>query len=179
MGGPAMDRQPIHDELEHARAEFHRLLDGATGPELRRPSNGTRWTNEELLFHMLFGYLVVRALLVLVRVFGRLPAGASRYYARLLDAGTRPFDVVNYLGGRVGAKIVPAARMGRRCDRVIAGLRRRLAAETEAGLGRGMHYPTRWDPFFSDYMTLADIYRYPTRHFEFHRGQLALDPGVD
>ena len=37
-----------------------------------------------------------------------------------------------------------------------------------------MHYPTRWDPFFADYMTLADLYRFPTQHFEFHQAQLTL-----
>jgi len=35
---------------------------------------------------MLFGYLIVRALLILVRVFGLLPDGASRAFARLLDS---------------------------------------------------------------------------------------------
>jgi hypothetical protein len=39
-----------------------------------------------------------------------------------------------------------------------------------------MHYPTTWDPFFDAYMTLADIYRYPTRHFRFHQRQLTLSP---
>ncbi|MEZ5152924.1 hypothetical protein [Rhodococcus zopfii] len=38
-----------------------------------------------------------------------------------------------------------------------------------------MPYPTRWDPFFSRYMDLGDIYRYPTRHYDFHRDQLTLD----
>lgn len=33
---------------------------------------------------------------------------------------------------------------------------------------------TRWDPFFNDYMTLADVYRYPTQHFRFHEQQLSL-----
>ena len=37
-----------------------------------------------------------------------------------------------------------------------------------------MHYPATWDPFFASYMTLADLYRYPTRHFRFHQRQLAL-----
>ena len=35
---------------------------------------------------MLFGYLIVRALLVLVRIFGLLPDGASNAFVRLLDA---------------------------------------------------------------------------------------------
>jgi hypothetical protein len=63
--------------MERARQTFHRLLDRATVADLRRPSR-TRWTNEQLLFHMLFGYLIVRALLVLGRIFSRLPAGGAR-----------------------------------------------------------------------------------------------------
>ena len=37
----------------------------------------------------------MRALLTLVRLFGRLPAGASRAYARVLNAAATPFDAVN------------------------------------------------------------------------------------
>jgi hypothetical protein len=58
---------------------------------------------------------------------------------------------------------------------VIAKSHRRLDAESDVGLARGMHYPTRWDPFFADYMTLVDVYRFPTQHFDFHRRQLTLD----
>jgi hypothetical protein len=84
---------------------------------------------------MLFGYLIVRALLPMVAVFGRLPAGFSR---------------------------------------ALASLHRSIDAATAADLARGMHYPARWDPFFTGYMTLADLYRYPTRHYDFHRRQLTL-----
>jgi hypothetical protein len=40
-----------------------------------------------------------------------------------------------------------------------------------------------WDPCFKAYMTLADVYRYPTQHCEHHRRQLTLgapdmQPGV-
>ena len=31
-----------------------------------------------------------------------------------------------------------------------------------------------WDPFFTDSMTLEAVYRYPTKHFDFHRRQLTL-----
>jgi hypothetical protein len=37
-----------------------------------------------------------------------------------------------------------------------------------------MPFPTSWDPYFTSYMTLAEVYRYPTRHFEHHRRQLTL-----
>jgi hypothetical protein len=148
--------------MESARLDFHRLIGEATPADLRRPSDGTRWTNRQLLFHMLFGYLVVRALLVLVRVFGLLPDGASKAFARLLDSAHRPFDLINYLGSCAGAWIIPARRMTRMLDRVIAVLQQRLQRGTGPALRLGMHYPTSWDPFFADYMTLADIYHYPT-----------------
>ncbi|MFB4320582.1 hypothetical protein [Actinomadura sp. 21ATH] len=50
------------------------MLNEAAAADLARRSDGTRWTNEQLLFHMMFGYLVVLRLLVLVRLIGRLPA---------------------------------------------------------------------------------------------------------
>ena len=52
-------------------------LSHAGEEELRRRGAGARWTNEELLFHMVFGYMVVLALLPLVKTFGRLPAALS------------------------------------------------------------------------------------------------------
>lgn len=169
-----VDRQTIHEEMERARTTFHQLLDDATEADLRRPTDGTRWTNEQLLFHMLFGYILIPPLLILLRVFARLPRGARRAWARLLNAATRPFDVVNYLGPLGGAKVFGRRRMGTAFDRVIASLHRRLDAEREAGLALGMNYPARWDPFFRDVMTIADLYRYPTQHFDFHRRQLSL-----
>jgi len=48
-----------------------------------------------------------------------------------------------------------------------------LAAETGRSLRCGMCFPARWDPFFKNYMTLADVYHYPTRHFMFHSKQLS------
>ena len=174
---PALDRAAVRSEMEQARLDFHRLAGEAAPADLRRRSDGTSWTNQQLLFHMLFGYLVVRALLVLVRVFGLLPGWASRAFARILDAAHRPFDLINYLGSCAGARIIPPRRMIGVLDRVIAGLQQRLQRESESALRRGMHYPTTWDPYFADYMTLADVYRYPTRHFRFHQRQLTLRNG--
>ncbi len=169
-----LDREAIRDEMERARQIFHQLLDQATAAELRRPSEGTRWNNEQLLFHLLFGYLIVRALLVLARIFGRTRGRASRSFARLLDAARAPFHLINYAGSGIGARIIPRSRMGGMLDRVMAALQRRLERESDADLRRGMHYPTSWDPFFASYMTLYDLYQYPTKHFDHHRQQLTL-----
>jgi hypothetical protein len=53
----------IAEEIRSARADFHLQVDEVTSAELRKRSNGTRWTNDQLLFHMLFGYMIVRTLL--------------------------------------------------------------------------------------------------------------------
>ena len=160
--------------MDTVRLSFRHLVESANGTELSRRSNGTRWTNEQLLYHMLFGYMVVRALRILVKVLGRLPVGVSRIFARGLDRATGPFNSINYWGSVAGAKVFNANRMANQCDRVIGSLQRHLERETEAELHRGMHYPTGWDPFFKPYMALADIYHYPTQHFNFHREQLSL-----
>jgi hypothetical protein len=170
-----MDRELVHEELERARHDFRQLIEQADAQALRRRSNGTRWTNRQLLFHMLLGYLIIRALLALGRVFGRLPPAAGRGFARVLNAGTRPFDVVNFLGSYAGGNTISTERMVVMFDHVVGKLHRRLDAETDASLARGMPYPTRWDPFFKEYMTLADVYRFPTQHFDFHRQQLTLN----
>ena len=169
-----VDRQSIVDELERARRDFHRLLDGASKDALARRSRGTRWTNEQLLFHMLFGYILVRVLVVLIRVFWRLPDAADLTFSRLLNAVAVPFHAVNYLGSCAAALVFDHRRMGSQFDRTIDSLERRLVRETEANLHRGMHYPDRWDPYFTEFMTLEDIYRYPTLHFDHHARQLTL-----
>lgn len=161
--GQLADRQAIHAELERAGAEFAALVDRAGPGDLRRPTDGTRWTNQQLLLHMLFGYLIVRTLLGLVRMFGRLPDSCSRVFAAGLNAGTRPFHAVNYLV-RGGALVFRGPRLVAKFDRVIASLHRRLDAETDAALGRVMQFPTRWDPFFTDRMSLANVYHYGTQH---------------
>ena len=73
MNSAPLTPEAIREELERVRADFHALVTEATPADLRRPSSGTRWTNGQLLFHMFFGYLIVRRLLPLVRLMGRLP----------------------------------------------------------------------------------------------------------
>jgi hypothetical protein len=164
----------IEDGYAHASRELKALLERATPDDLCRRSNGTRWTNEQLLFHMVFGYMVVRALVPLVHVVSRLPRPAGQAFAALLNAGTGPFDVVNYWGSRAASTVYDRRRMGRKLDRTLASLSRRLEREDEASLARSMAFPDRWDPFFAPSMTLAEVYRYPTLHFDFHAKQLSL-----
>jgi hypothetical protein len=168
-----VDRAAIAREMDDARAQLHALLTAADAADLRGASHATRWTNEQLLFHMVFGFLVVRTLLPLVRLVSRLPSPVGRGWAALLNSTTRPFHVVNYWGAVGGTRVFDHARMGPLADRTIAALQRHLLREHEAALHRGMPFPTGWDPYFG-YMTLAEVYRYPTRHFEHHRRQLSF-----
>ncbi|PQP24502.1 DinB family protein [Rhodococcus opacus] len=172
---PPVDSAAIAADLERARSVLHELLDGASAPDLARRSSGTRWTNEQLLFHMVFGYMVVRRLLLLIRMFSRLPEGASRRFAHVLDAATPVFDEVNYRGSALAAVFYNRHRMGRHFDRIIASLQRSLARQTDADLQRRMSFPVRWDPFFTETMTVEQVFRYPGKHFDFHRQQLTLD----
>ena len=86
-----MDKEHICAEMDRVRNDYRALIDTATVAELRKPTDGTKWNNEQLLFHMLFGYLLVRNLRVLSWGFARLRDSASMRFAALLNAGTRPF----------------------------------------------------------------------------------------
>jgi DinB superfamily len=174
MTGNRVDRAALVADLERARADFHHLLAVATDDDWGKPTLGTRWTNEQLLFHMVFGYMIVQRLLPLVRVFGHLPPSFSRGFARMLNAATPPFHVINYYGSCLAARVYNRKRMAAKLDRVIDSLKRSLNRERNTAFRRAMHYPTRWDPYFRDCMTLADIYHYPGQHYDHHRQQLTL-----
>jgi hypothetical protein len=170
-----MNRAEIAAELEWARTDFRGLLDAATTAELRAKTHGTKWSNEQLLFHMLFGYLLVHNLQPLVAILTRLPEGVSKWFATALNAGTRPFHVVNYVGSLGGARVLGYAGMERLMDVVIRRLQRSVTGASDDTLRRGMHFPTGWDPYFADYMTIQEIYHYPTQHYDHHRRQLTLN----
>jgi hypothetical protein len=119
------------------------------------------WTNKQLLFQMLFGFILVRALMPLVNGFGRLPTAASRTFAAILNAGTRPFHVLNYLSALPGGTVLSSRVMGKLMDSTIEHLRGRLARESDHTLELAMHFPVGRDPYFKDTMTVADVCHYP------------------
>jgi hypothetical protein len=169
-----VDRAAIATDLQECRADLHHLLAGATHDRLRARSNGTAWTNEQLLFHMVFGFLVVRRLLPLVRMVSAIPPAVGRAFAAALSAGRRPFHWVNYAGSCGGALVFNRDRMGRLSDHTIEHLINRLEEEPEARLTRSMPFPTSWDPYFQPRMSMADVYAYPALHYRHHRAQLTL-----
>ena len=112
---------------------------------------------------------------MLVWGFSRLPDGASRRFAALLNAGTRPFHVVNYVGSLFGARAAGISRAwSGSWTACSAASRGPCEHSRSSALDRGMHFPVGWDPYFKDYMTLRDVYHYPTQHYDHHRQQLTL-----
>jgi hypothetical protein len=160
-GSAAAGRAAVRAEIDQIRRDFRRLVTQASATDLRLPSAGTKWSNQQLLFHMLFGYLIVRGLLLLARFLGRRPRRASVALACLLNCARRPFHLINYLGSCAGARIIhrPGCRACSTASpaRCGAACSRRPTVTSAAA----MHYPTTWDPFFAEYMTVAELYRYP------------------
>jgi hypothetical protein len=163
----------IRAELDAARSTFHGLLDTLSASDLDRPSRNPGWTNGEVVFHILLGFALVPLLAPLVRFFGRLPERWSRAFARLLDAGTGVFNMVNGLGPRIGGRIFTRARLRAQYDRIDRAILRLVETTKAEEWGRSMHYPTRWEPLFRDTMTLEDVVRYPTVHLRFHLDQIS------
>lgn len=174
MTGTAPDIATIHAEMNRAQAEFQDLVKRSTRADLVRPSNGTRWTNRELLFHMLFGYLITRNLRLIVKIVSRLPAPIQHRFASALNATTRPFHQINFWGSRLGGRVLPPRLMVRWLSRVTSSLHRHLDRERPAALEKDMAFPARWDPYFTDRMTLAEVYHYATVHFDHHKRQLTI-----
>ena len=55
-GNGTVNRAALAEDLERVRGELHRLLaDAERNDAWTKPTRGTRWTNEQLLFHMVFG----------------------------------------------------------------------------------------------------------------------------
>ena len=54
----AMQRTSIQQEMARACVTFRELVERASAEELSRRSAGTRWTNRQLLFHMMLGDLL-------------------------------------------------------------------------------------------------------------------------
>lgn len=139
----------------------------------RRRSHNPGWTNGEILAHMAFGFVIANALLPMALFWGRLPNSWSRPLAWILNASTGPFNRVNAFGGRMQGRIFTLGQIGTVYDRATASLLKRVAATRDAGWEHGMHFPTRWDPNFREFMTLEQLFRYPVVHFRFHLGQIA------
>ena len=166
-------KEAIYKELEATRAKFHSLLASLSEQDFQKQSLNHGWTNGEIVAHMTFGFLIVNVLLPMARLWGRLPRGSSKWFARLLNALTGPFNWVNALGARGQGKIFTRKRIGNIYDRVYFSLVKKIHSIDDTEWGRGMYYPTKWDANFDEFMTLEKLFHYPVTHFNFHLTQIA------
>ena len=55
MSEPMPDRASLMADFERVRADFQHLIALAEENDWAKPTLGTRWSNEQLLFHLVFG----------------------------------------------------------------------------------------------------------------------------
>jgi hypothetical protein len=166
-------RRQLRADLELARVEFHALIDSVSEQAWADRSHNPAWTNGQVLFHILLGFILVRPLADLLILFGRLPAGCSKVFAGILNLATPLFNRINAIGPRIGAGWLGRAGIIRRFDQVQGGLLTRVDRFQPRHWNLTMRYPTRWDPpRFRTLMGLEDLFRYPVAHLRHHSVQL-------
>lgn len=162
-------------ELVWIQADFDRLVANAAIEQLDAPSQGTRWTNRELLFHLWFGQRIARVFIPLIGGFSRLPPCVSRGWARVLTTATKPYEWVNYAASAAGGRTLPLRITRQWMSRDTDWLLRWSDQASAADLARGMHVPKTWDPYFAPWMSRADLLAWAPKHYRHHRAQLTLD----
>jgi hypothetical protein len=90
--------------------DFARIVDGPSPSELDAPTDGTRWTNRQLLFHMVLGQNIARSAIPLFGLFSHLPPSASRSWSRLLEA-CKGRGIVKTYGSAACHALLPAAAL--------------------------------------------------------------------
>ena len=165
---------PVRADLEWIANDYRSILTAARSDELDLLSNGTRWTNRQLLFHMLLGQLITRMVIAVMGAFSRLPAGASRAWASGMTAFTPLYNRLNWFGAVVGGRLFTVTRMGRTMDSVTAKILRFYGNAEPRDLRRGMTVPPSWDPYFSTWMDRAELMTWAPKHYRHHRSQLTL-----
>ncbi len=167
-------KKTVRLELENTRYRFREILDSLSKEDWYKKSQFPAWTNGELLFHMAFGFIILSTLINLVLFWSRLPKTYSKLFADYLNFFTDAFEWIDVFGPHIGAKIFSYQSIGRKYDRVHFSILRKLNSIKEDDWQKGMYYPTKWDPLFSEYMTVEGVFHYMTRHFDYHLKQMSL-----
>ena len=165
-------RARLRSDLEAARGEFHAMVASISEQGWTEPSQNPGWTNSQLLFHVLLGFILVRPLAGILVFFGHLPPLCSRVFAGVLNISTPLFNRINAVGPRAGARLLGRAAVISKFDQVHGAVLARLDRVRPRDWALTMHYPTRWDPRFQTSMGLEDLFRYPIDHLRHHRHQL-------
>jgi hypothetical protein len=164
----------VRGDLLWIAADFRGIVQDALAHELDRPTNGTRWTNRQLLFHMVLGQNIALSAIPLLGLFSRLPPAASRNWSRLLEACAGPYNRVNWAGSAAAGQVLTPQGMLWMMDRTTRTIVNWYDLADEEALERGMTMPASWDPYFTTWMNRRDIFAWAPNHYRHHRRQLTL-----
>jgi Mycothiol maleylpyruvate isomerase N-terminal domain len=111
LGGAATpdfeaQRARLRSDLEAARGEFHAMVASISEREWTEPSQNPGWTNGQVVFHILLGFILVVPLSRLLVFFDCLPAPCSRIFAGILNLSTPLFNRIDAMGPRAGARLL-------------------------------------------------------------------------
>jgi hypothetical protein len=172
MNGPTNEQ--VRDELLWIAADFREIIQNANAHELELPSAGTRWTNRQLLFHLVLGQNIALSGIPLFGLFSRLPPSASHKWSRLLDACAGPYNWVNWAGSAAAGRVLKPQGMVRMMDRTTRTIVSWHDRADDEALCRGMTMPASWDPYFRPWMDRRAIIEWAPKHYRHHRAQLTL-----
>ncbi len=170
---------PVRDGILWIAEDFSRIVRDARPEELGAPTEGTRWTNRQLLFHLVLGQNIAWSAIPLFGLFSHLPPAASRSWSRLLEACTGPYNWVNWAGSAAAGQLLAPGAMVRMMERTTVAIIAWYDRADEAALARGMSVPPSWDPYFSPWMSRREILAWAPQHYRHHRGQLTLTTIAD
>jgi hypothetical protein len=165
-------RAQLRADLASAREEFHAMASAVSISGWRSPSRNPGWTNGQVLFHVLLGFILVLPLARLLVLFGRLPGVTGRAFAATLNVLTPVFHRINAVGPRAAVRVLGMKGVLRTFDRTHLAIMRRLDSIRDHEWELVMPYPTRWDSRFRPDMRLEDLFAYPVAHLRHHRTQL-------
>jgi hypothetical protein len=159
----------IRTELEKSRAEFHATLNSMTLDTWNKQSRNPAWTNGEVMFHIMFAYMLIPRLWWILKFFTHLPKSYSKVFAAILTFFTPLYHFANKNGPRGGAKIYKLQKLGKKYDKVHKSILRKLNSMKPEDFELGMYYPQGWDKNnFKEYMTMEDLFLWSTLHFKYH-----------
>jgi len=170
--GFEVQRAYLRSELEDVRSEFHAMVASISEDQWTQPSQNRGWTNGQVVFHILLGFILVLPLIRLLVFFDLLPELCSRIFAGVLNLSTPVFNRINAIGPRAGARLLGRAGIITKFDQVHGAILARLDQARPGDWEATMHHPNRWDPRFQTRMNLAALLRYPVDHLRHHQRQL-------
>src|SRR6266536_6160238 len=106
-------------DIESARLTFHLLVNSLPDSALNKRSANPGWTNGQIIWHIVFAFILTPILIVILRFFGRLPRRWSKLFASALNYSTPVFNLVNAIGPRIAVKIFPRKLIVKLFDHII------------------------------------------------------------